>query len=286
MTDVTGSETRTAPTAPSMFIRSQIGQGGEERVAALVRLLDLQEQQPAVTRLRDWVLTVLAPGLGDSAVDVGSGTGTEVIRLAEAVAPNGRAVGVEPNPALRAEAERRAAAAASTATFVDGDAADLPFDDGSVHVLRCERVFQHLDDPLAAAREIARVLAPGGRAAVVDSDWGTVVTHPGDPDVLRRYAASTWSRMPNPFSGRLLRHQLRRAGLVVDDDIGSSALVMPADQLLASGMMHVNAAAAVADGHLTREEADGLLASIEAGIDDGSAFVAVTMFAVVGRRPA
>lgn len=269
-----------------MFTRERIGEGGAARVATLVALLDAQEQQPAVRRLRDWAFEALAPQPGESVVDVGAGTGTELRRLAQAVAPNGRAVGVEPNPGLREEAAKRAALMGSAATFVDGDAADLPFADGAVHVLRCERVFQHLTDPQAAAHEFARVLAPHGRVAVLDSDWGTVISHPGDPDLVRRYTEANQRRMPNPFSARHLPAQLRTAGLVVDHDIGSAALIMPPRALLGSGVVHRNADAAVEEGVLTREEADELLADAMAAARNGTAFFSVTMYAVIARKPA
>jgi SAM-dependent methyltransferase len=268
-----------------MFTRERIGEGGAARVATLVALLDAQEQQPAVRRLRDWAFEALAPQPGESVVDVGAGTGTELRRLAQAVAPNGRAVGVEPNPGLREEAAKRAALMGSAATFVDGDAADLPFADGAVHVLRCERVFQHLADPQAAAHEFARVLAPDGRVAVLDSDWGTVISHPGDPDLVRRYTEANQRRMPNPFSARHLPAQLRTAGLVVDHDIGSAALIMPPRALLGSGVVHRNADAAVEEGALTREEADELLADAMAAARNGTAFFSVTMYAVIARKP-
>jgi SAM-dependent methyltransferase len=268
-----------------MFTRERIGEGGAARVATLVALLDAQEQQPAVRRLRDWAFEALAPQPGESVVDVGAGTGTELRRLAQAVAPNGRAVGVEPNPGLREEAAKRAALMGSAATFVDGDAADLPFADGAVHVLRCERVFQHLADPQGAAHELARVLSPGGRVAVLDSDWGTVISHPGDPDLVRRYTEANQRRMPNPFSARQLPAQLRTAGLVVDHDIGSAALIMPPRALLGSGVVHRNADAAVEEGALTREEADELLADAMAAARNGTAFFSVTMYAVIARKP-
>ena len=267
-----------------MFTRERIGEGGAARVATLVALLDAQEQEPAVHRLRDWAFEALAPHPGESVVDVGAGTGTELRRLAEAVAPDGRAVGIEPNPGLREEASRRAALTGSAATLMDGDAADLPFADGAVHVLRCERVFQHLSDPQAAAHEFGRVLAPGGRVAVLDSDWGTAISHPGDPDLVRRFAEANWRRMANPFAARHLPNQLRVAGLIVDHDIGSAALVMPPGALLGSGLLHRNADAAVQEGALTREEADRFLADAMAAARAGTAFFSVTMYGVVGRK--
>ena len=72
-------------------------------------VLDLQEQMPGVQRLRDWTLAALDPQPGERAVDVGSGTGTEVRRLAGLVGTDGEAIGVEPHPGMRAEAEIRAA---------------------------------------------------------------------------------------------------------------------------------------------------------------------------------
>lgn len=276
-----------AAPAPGMFNKEQIGQGGDARLAALVQTLDIQAEQPAVVRLREWSLAALDPRPGETAVDVGSGTGSEVLRLAELVGPSGRALGVEPNHGLRGVAQERAASAGATmVSFVDGEAAALPFDSGSVDVLRCERVLQHLDDPQAAVDDFARVLRPGGRVAILDSDWGTVITHPGDPQLLRRYAESNWSRMANPFSGRHLANQLRSAGLDVDLDIGSSALIMPPLAVVTSGIMRANAEAAVADGHLTRDEVEGLVAEVTAAAEAGTAFMSVTMFAVVGRKPA
>ena len=138
--------------SPTSFRKGNLPGDPNTDLAGRLFVLDLQEQVPGVQRLRDWAVGVLAPRPGDVAVDVGCGTGAEVRRLAGLVGPGGRAVGVEPDPALRAEAERRAATESSRATYVDGDAAALPFADGSVDLLRCERVFQHLSDPGAAAR--------------------------------------------------------------------------------------------------------------------------------------
>lgn len=267
---------------PESFRRGNVAADADLDLAAQIFVLDAQEQVPGVRRLRDWTMTALAPRPGETAVDVGCGTGGEVCRMAELVGPEGRAIGVEPHAGLRTEAERRAAGTA--ARFVDGELGALPFDDGSVDLLRCERVFQHLADPQAAAAEIARVLAPHGRVAITDSDWGTIVQRPGDPDVVRRVAEASWRRQPNPFSGRHLRTQLQRAGLVVDPVIGADALVMPDTMLADPQLLRLNTRYAVADGAVTAEEADALLAEMVEAAEKGEAFGAVTMFSVVARR--
>lgn len=269
-----------AALSPTSFQKGNVAVDAEADLGAQVFILDLQEALPGVQRLRDWTLDRLAARPGETAVDVGCGTGAEVRRLAALVGAEGRAVGVEPHAGLRAVAVERSTG--STAEYVDGDATALPFADGSVDVIRCERVFQHLPDAEAAAREFARVLAPGGRVVVVDSDWGSQVVHPGDPDVQHRLLESSWRRWPNPFAGRLLRGQLTRAGLVVDPDIGATAVTPPLEGVLP--LLRKGADLTVEEGAVTREEADALLAEVRAAAAAGEAFLAVTMFAVVGRR--
>lgn len=269
---------------PTSFRRGNVADDPDADLAAQIFVLDLQEQLPGVQRLRDWTLAALDPRPGERAVDVGAGAGTEVRRLAALVGTDGEAVGVEPHPGMRAEAERRTAEEGVAATFVDGDALALPFADGSVDVLRCERVFQHLPDPDGAAREIARILAPGGRAVVIDSDWATSVQSMGDPDVVRRLNEASWRRMANPFSGRRLRGQLHRAGLEVDPDIAATAVVMPDDVIRGMQLYRVSIALAVEEGAISAEEAATLERDVVASVDDGEAFFSVTMFAVLGRR--
>ena len=270
--------------APTAFRKGNVPADGDSDLTARINVLDLQERMPSILRLRDWTMDVLRPRPGDVAVDVGCGSGTEVRRLAGLVAPGGRAVGVEPDGPMRAEAESRTAAEGSPATFVDGEAGALPFADGSIDVLRCERVFQHLTDPEAAAREFARVLAPGGRAVVVDSDWGSAVQTAGDPEVVRRIDEFAWSQMANPFAGRHLPAQLRRAGLTVDPDIAAAAVVMPEEMLRGMALFRPVLDQALAEKVLTADEAARFEGDVQEALDRGEAFFAVTMFGVLARK--
>jgi hypothetical protein len=129
------------------------------------------------------------------------------------------------------------------------------------------------------------VLRPGGRVALLDSDWATGITHPGDPEVLERYRAFQLTQWPNPFSGRRLRGQLVAASLVVDPDVGSSALVLPDEALREGGMIGMSGPAAVEAGAVTQDELDALVSGVSAAAACGEAFVSVTMFGVLGRRP-
>ncbi|WP_063049096.1 methyltransferase domain-containing protein [Nocardia arthritidis] len=253
----------------------------DDPMAALVGILDLQAALPGIRRMRAWGHEVLAVQPGERALDIGAGTGTEVIELAGRVGPGGEAVGVDPNPAMLAIARGRAETADSRARFVEGTAYHLPFPDGYFDAVRCERVYQHLDDPAAATAEIARVLRPGGRALLIDSDWHTAIAHPGDDDVMARLSTSLLATTPNPKSGRSLRGLLTAAGFAIDD-IGSEAVIW--DPQTIRPLFAQMTERARADGVITEQERDDLAATMEAGIAKGDYHLSVTMFAVLGHR--
>jgi len=165
-------------------------------VGRLVAGLDAQDGADGVRRLRAWAQSALDPRPGEQVIDVGSGTGSQTLALAAAVGATGDTVGIEANPALREVAEQRAAEAGSTARFLDGDALALPLPDATVDVVWCERVLQHLSEPDKAVGEIARVLRPGGRVVLIDSDWATALLHPGDPDAVAALMREPWPRPP------------------------------------------------------------------------------------------
>lgn len=92
-------------------------------------------------------------------IDLGSGTGRLTPGLAEAF--GGPVYGVEPSANMRAEAE--AGSAHPAVTYLAGEAAAIPRPDASADGLLMFLSFHHVKDRPAAAREIRRVLKPGGR---------------------------------------------------------------------------------------------------------------------------
>ncbi|GAA4415757.1 hypothetical protein GCM10023148_12340 [Actinokineospora soli] len=241
-------------------------------LARLVDVLDKQAAMPGVVRLRAWAAQALDVRPGERALDVGSGTGRDVAALRAAGAD---AVGVEPNPGMRSVSASR-----HGDHFVDGDAYRLPFDDASFDAVRCERVFQHLSDPARAAAEIHRVLRPGGRAVVLDSDWATAIIHPGDPAVVSAFMSTMLGLSTNPHSGRRLPGLLSAAGLTVTD-IGSQALIQ---QKVETDLLGLGLAAALAEGTITEAQRDRFLSDLLAAEVSGDFHMSVTMFAVLAVR--
>ena len=265
---------------PLSFRSDEIDRNALEQLASV---LDIQAERPGIRRLRAWSHDALHLEPGEHTLDIGSGTGSETRAMADAVGAAGRAIGLDPNPGMVLLARERTEAARSTAQFVVGTAYSLPFATGSLDAVRCERVFQHLTEPERAAAEVARVVKPGGRAVILDSDWGTAILHPGDPDVLARITDVMLTNTANPYSGRLLPGQLTRAGLVVEDT-GSQALMQePGDATgpLVTMMMD----AAVAEGAISPAERKALLEQLESGAHTGDFHMSVTMFGYLARKP-
>ena len=107
-----------------------------------------------------------APAPGEHVVDVGCGTGNAALLAAER---GGRVTGVDPAPRLLEVARERATERALDVTFELGDAAALPLEDGAADVVLSVFAVIFASDPRAAAAEITRVCAPGGR--IVLSAW-------------------------------------------------------------------------------------------------------------------
>lgn len=259
--------------------------GGEPPIDQIVSLLDLQDAAPPVQRLRRWALDLVRVRPGERVVDVGSGTGTVASLLAGLVGPAGRVSGVEPYGLIRAEAVRRARVSGSAATFVGGVAGALPFRTGSVDLVWCERVLQHLDDPHGAIAEIARVLRPGGRAVLLDSDHASRVTADLDPSVEARLNQAFLDSSPNPRAARHIPRQAAAVGLVLDDDIGSAALIMPQWVQREGVLLRRTAAQAVRDGLVSGTEAQDAIDALRSAAEEGVSFSAVTMFGFVARAP-
>ncbi|MFD1713988.1 methyltransferase domain-containing protein [Amnibacterium flavum] len=115
---------------------------------------------------------------GFDILDVGSGPGTISVDLADRVAP-GRVVGVDAaESVVRGARELAESRGLRNVRFVTGDAYDLPFQDDTFDIAHAHQVLQHLEDPIAVLREMARVVKPGGIVAARDVDYGGSIWYP------------------------------------------------------------------------------------------------------------
>lgn len=154
---------------------------------------------------------LLRPDSGDRLLDVGCGTGDDVVNLAPEVGPEGEVVGVDTSEEMLDSARENAREMAWT-RFEVGEAEALDFDDDSFDGARADHVLQHLPEPDAAFGELVRVTRPGGRVAVSDADFETgVIDTPGDFG----WSFLSLEQAPNrnPTIGRRLRRLAQETGL-------------------------------------------------------------------------
>ncbi|MDR1824467.1 MAG: methyltransferase domain-containing protein [Bifidobacteriaceae bacterium] len=121
-----------------------------------------------------YLLGSLGPGL--DLIDVGCGAGTITRDFARLVAP-GRVVGVDAEASVIATA-RAGGPAVPGLEFKVGDIYALGYPNAAFDVAHAHQVLQHLTDPVAALREMARVVRPGGVVAARDGDFGGAYWYP------------------------------------------------------------------------------------------------------------
>lgn len=123
---------------------------------------------PGMAEERRIARLLLGLGPGDGVLDLACGTGGFARDFGRLVGPSGLVVGLDASATMLARAVRATPPAAPVA-YVRGDAAALPFRDASFDAVCCFAALHLFRDPLAALDEIARVLAPGGRVAILTS---------------------------------------------------------------------------------------------------------------------
>ena len=100
-----------------------------------------------------------------TALEVGSGPGNVTASLARAAGPEGLALGVDISEPMLARAVR--AQAGPQLGFLRADAQRLPFRDQTFDAVLSIAMLQLIPKPSAALAEMARVLRPGARMAVM-----------------------------------------------------------------------------------------------------------------------
>lgn len=127
------------------------------RLAELERIR--YEREPFIKRFAKF-----AEARGTDVLEVGCGAGTDLLQFARAGA---RCNAIDLTEAGIALARRRLEAEGLTANLRVADAERLPFGDGSFDVVYSWGVIHHSPDTEACAKEIVRVLRPGGRLCVM-----------------------------------------------------------------------------------------------------------------------
>lgn len=220
----------------------------------------------------------LHPGL--SVLDVGSGPGYTALELGRRVGANGRVVGVDINETFVARANERAKEQSLTHVHFQRAAfPPLPFADGAFERVFCKNVLEYVDSAEATVKEIARVITPGGKVLLIDSDWDMLALDVSDEPLhgrILRAVKTTATREPR--IGRKLPRLCKAAGL---SDIAVQIFASPdlngwAMPMLENSLYQY----ATVSGEVSPAEAAVWLSDIKARVQSGDYFFCLPQFVV------
>lgn len=150
---------------------------------------------------------------GHTVVDFGCGPGFVAAEFARRVGERGKVYGLDINAEFVDRATQRARQAQlSNIEYVHLPDDDVPLPDASVDRLFCKNVLEYVPDAAATIAEQHRLLKPGGRIQLMDSDWGFVIVEPWGKAVTDEFFAAAGGAFKEPFIGRKLYSLLSDAG--------------------------------------------------------------------------
>ena len=225
---------------------------------------------------------------GQQVLDVACGTGVLARAAADRVGAAGSVVGVDLNPAMLAVAARQR----PDLEWREADVADLPFADGRFDAVLCQSALFFFPDVLAALREMARVLRPGGVLAVQTyaalpdqpgfGELETIVARHAPPEAMR-LVDTYWSQGDLPT----LRANLEQVGLTVVETrskLGTAMYGSVAD------LVEIEIRGTPLVDRLTEDQIDQILAESREALGryrtaDGRLGMPIRAHLMAGRRP-
>jgi SAM-dependent methyltransferase len=124
----------------------------------------LQERMDAnLSAIHDALMAFAGPQPGEAVLDIGCGTGTTSMALADAVGPQGRVFGIDISRSMLDLARQRGQGRVNL-SFAEADASQAPFE-REYDLLFSRFGVMFFEDPIGAFANLHRALKPGGRLA-------------------------------------------------------------------------------------------------------------------------
>jgi arsenite methyltransferase len=242
---------------------------------------------PAIVTQRARTRAALRVQPGERGLDVGCGPAFLACELGHEVGPSGRIVGLDESPEMLEAARARIAreGLVERVEVRQGDAGRLDFPDGSFDFITAVQVYLYVRDVEGALAETARVLRPGGRLAVVDTDWDSCVWLTADRERLRRVMRGRFGHFAQPHLPPRLPGLLSRTGLSLVHAEAIPVLELSGGPgTFSGGLIGPTADLAVRYG-VPREEAEAWKADLLARAAGGEYFFSLTRYLFVSTRP-
>jgi arsenite methyltransferase len=249
--------------------------------------LDKLYASPQVIAQRARLRALIRAQPGEHGVDVGCGLAHLSCELAEEVGAGGRIVGVDASADMVAGATERAArlGVADRVEVRQADATALPLADASMDFAVAVQSYSYVADVEGAIRDAARVLKPGGRLAVLETDWDLCIYRSPDDAQMRRLFDGRW-RFEHWTLPRELQRLFTAAGLSLAACEAFPIVETRYDpDAFGVGLIKVARNAAVRHG-VDAAQADAWVADVHARGQDGDYFFCLNRFMFVATKPA
>jgi ubiquinone/menaquinone biosynthesis C-methylase UbiE len=218
---------------------------------------------------------------GQTVLDYGCGPGWLAIELARRVGPTGRVHAVDVNEEMIARGRRHAAeeGVAERVTFHRMVGDRVPLEEHAVDRVITKNVLEYVPDLAATLVDLRRVLRPGGRLHVVDSDWGMLAVEPLGAERIAELFDAASVAYRTPLIGRKLYGGLRAAGFT---DVRVAVVASADTRGHFSPIVFNMASYARASGRMDSAKIDALLADLKTALADGSYLLVLPQFLVTG----
>jgi SAM-dependent methyltransferase len=252
-----------------------------------VARLETLYASPAIAVQRARTRAALGARPGERGLDVGCGPAFLACELGREVGPSGRIVGLDESPEMLEAARARVTreGLAGRVELRQGEATRLGFPAGAFDFVTAIQVYLYVADIEGALAEAARVLRPGGRLTVVDTDWDSCVWLTADRGRHRRVMEGRLGHFAQPHLPPRLPRLFERAGLRL-----THAEAVPILELVggpgtfSGGLIAPTANLALRHG-VPPEEVEAWQVDLVARAVDGEYFFSLTRYLFVATHP-
>lgn len=242
------------------------------------QLIERSYQTPDIVRQRLAVLSKLGLQRAEQVLDAGCGTGLLLELMAESVGQTGKAEGVDFSNDMLAVAAQRCQVLPQV-SLSQGSVEKLDFPDNYFDAVACTQVLLYVDDVSRALVEMVRVLKPGGRLVIVETDWDGAILNSSDPATTRQVFDAWDQAVSNANLPRRLKPMLANAGLsTVQVDAVPIINTQYSEIEFSHSMVGNFAGIAVEQGVITSEQAEAWQADLLSLAGRGEYFFAVNRF--------